>query len=73
MTTVAMAPAEALLSYEAYMAEPEVDGRYDIINGVRIFMPGATWDHQNIVVNLIEILRGYTRVSGIGKVIYCAI
>ena len=69
MTTVATAPAEALLSYEAYMAEPEVEGRYDIINGVRIFMPGATWDHQNIVVNLIEILRGYTRATGIGKVI----
>ena len=37
MTTVATVPAEAVLSYEAYMAEPEVEGRYDIIKGVRIF------------------------------------
>ena len=69
MTVVATAPAEALLSYEAYMAESQVEGRYDIINGVRIFMPGGTWDHQNIVVNLIEFLRGYTRTTGNGKVI----
>ena len=39
MITVATAPAEAILTYEAYMAEPDVEGRYDIINGVRIFMP----------------------------------
>ena len=60
------APAK-LLTYEAYMAEPQVEGRYDIINGVRVFMPGATWDHQTIAINLVEMLRRFGRVSGIGK------
>lgn len=55
------------LSYEAYMAEPITEGRYDIINGVRFFMPGATWDHQTIALNLSEMLRLYGRTSGIGK------
>ena len=66
MTTMTEAPAAAL-TYEAYMAEPEVQGRYDIVNGVRIIMPGATWEHQNIVGNLIELLRGYGRTKNIGK------
>ena len=67
MATLTLIPAPTL-TYEAYMAEPETEGRYDIINGVRIFMPGATWDHQTVVMNLIEWLRQYARVSGVGKV-----
>ena len=55
MATMTEAPA-ATLTYEAYMAEPEVQGRYDIVNGVRIIMPGATWDHQTIAMNLVELL-----------------
>ena len=66
MATMTEAPAAAL-TYEMYMAEPEVQGRYDIVNGVRIIMPGATWEHQNIVGNLIELLRGYGRAKNIGK------
>ena len=67
MATMTEAPA-ATLTYEAYMAESEVQGRYDIVNGVRIFMPGATWDHQTIAMNLVELLRQYARASGVGKV-----
>ncbi len=70
MAITTEAPASALtneLTYEAYMAEPTVYGRYDIVNGVRIFMPGATWDHQEIALNLGELLRGHARSSGIGK------
>ena len=58
----------ATLTYEAYMAEPEVEGRYDIVNGVRIIMPGATWDHQTVSMNIVELLRRYARASGVGKV-----
>jgi Uma2 family endonuclease len=69
MTTEAPVPALTNeLTYDAYMAEPTVYGRYDIVNGVRIFMPGATWDHQEIALNLGELLRGYARSSGVGKV-----
>jgi hypothetical protein len=31
-------PAAHLLTYEEYMAEPETNQRYDIIDGVRVFM-----------------------------------
>ncbi len=71
MAMTTEAPALALtheLTYEAYIAEPTVYGRYDVVDGVRIFMPGATWDHQEIALNLGELLRGYARSSGIGKV-----
>ncbi len=67
MAIMTEAPA-ATLTYEAYMAEPEIEGRYDIINGVRVFMPGATWDHQMIAINLVERLRRFGRETGIGKV-----
>lgn len=67
MATMTEAPA-ATLTYEAYMAEPAVQGRYDIVNGVRIIMPGATWDHQTVSMNIVELLRRYARDSGVGKV-----
>ena len=69
MATVIAAPAEALLTYEAYMAEPEVEGRYDIINGVRVFMSGATWRHQRIAKNIMQLLGQYERNGGVGLVV----
>ncbi len=58
------------LTYDAYMAEPTVYGRYDIVNGVRIFMPGATWDHQAIAGNVYDLLRDFARDSGLGKALF---
>lgn len=63
------APAQTL-TYEEYMAEPQVEGRYDIIEGVRILRPGASWDHQTVSGNLYDLLRNYGRDSGIGKALY---
>lgn len=71
MTTEAPAPMLTNeLTDDAYMAEPAVYGRYEIVNGVRIFMPGATWDHQDIAGNLADLLRAYARSSAIGKVVF---
>ena len=56
------------LTYDAYMAEPTVYGRYEIVQGMRIFMPGATWDHNEIGLNLAGLFREYARDGGIGKV-----
>ncbi len=67
MATMTEAPA-ATLTYEAYMAEPEVQGRYDIVSGIRVFQPEVTWDHQTVAMNLVELLRQYARASGVGKV-----
>ena len=63
------APIPALLTYDAYMAEPQVEGRYDIMEGVRVFMPGASWEHQEIVSNVLERLRALGRKTGIGRAI----
>ncbi len=63
MATMALVPAPKL-TYEAYMAEPEVQGRYDIINGVRVFQPEVSWKRQRIIGNLAEAISGYGRVSG---------
>ena len=70
-TEAPAAPQISELTYDAYMAEPTVYGRYDIVNGVRIFMPGATWDHQTIAGNINELLRVYARASHTGKAV-CA-
>lgn len=57
-----------LLTYEEYMAEGEINRRYDIIDGERIFMASPTDGHQDIVLNIAELLRAYQRRAGIGKV-----
>jgi Uma2 family endonuclease len=64
MTTTST--ASNLLTYEQYMAEGEVEGRYDIVEGMRIFMPGPTWQHQRILVNILLILHRFEVTHGIG-------
>ena len=67
---VAAAPTQAptkLLTYEDYMAEGEINRRYDIIDGVRIFMTQPTDGHQDIVLNIAELLRAYQRRAKTGK------
>lgn len=61
-------PAPDLLTYEQYMAEEEICLRYDIIEGVRMDMAAPTWAHQEVLLNIAEILRGYQRASGKGRV-----
>ena len=61
-------PQPKTMTYEDYLAEPTVYGRYDIIDGVRRVV-GTTEEHQDIVLNLAEILRVYQRTMQTGKVI----
>jgi Uma2 family endonuclease len=63
MATMTEAPA-ATLTYEAYMAEPEVEGRYDIVNGVRVIQPELSWERQRIIGNLSSGLFAYERATG---------
>jgi Uma2 family endonuclease len=57
----------ALLTYEAYMAEEEVNLRYDIIDGVRILMSSPTWTHQDIQQNLTDQFRAYCKRTKLAK------
>ena len=66
MATIITATPPALLTYESYMAEPEVEGRYDITNGVRICLPGNTWQHQRIAGNIAKKFHRFEREIGLG-------
>ncbi|HZO90647.1 MAG TPA: Uma2 family endonuclease [Chthonomonadaceae bacterium] len=55
-----------VLTFEQYMAEGEINRRYDIIDGVRIFMPGPTWKHQRIADKITRSLLAYEEKSGVG-------
>jgi Uma2 family endonuclease len=62
-------PAAGTLSYEQYLAEGEINARYDIVDGERIFMPGPSWQHQIIVVNMVKALDRYREAGHDGYVI----
>jgi Uma2 family endonuclease len=59
-------PAPDILTYQQYMAEEEICLRYDIIEGVRIYIPGPTWRHQRIADKIARNLLAYEESSGIG-------
>lgn len=68
MTTALQSPPVAkLLTYEAYMAEEENNLRYDIIDGERIFMPGATDEHQDVVFNIAAPFNRYATETRRGR------
>ena len=67
---MALAEAEIVtqpLTYAAYLTEGEVNRRYDIIDGVRYYQTGFTILHQEVLGNLLELLRAYQRQSRRGK------
>jgi Uma2 family endonuclease len=64
-----MTVAADQLTYEQYMQEGEVDRRYDIIDGVRIFMTNPTIAHQKVQGNIYTEIRVWRRQSQAGEVI----
>lgn len=56
-----------LLTYEDYLSEGVVYGRYDIIDGVRQFMPNPTPLHQDLAGAIYELLRAWQRQTRIGR------
>jgi Uma2 family endonuclease len=63
---IATPPTAKLLTYEDYLAEETVYRRYDIIEGMRVFMSAPTWQHQRIQSNILLLLRVYEAQSGRG-------
>ncbi len=63
------APPAATLTYEACMAEPEIQGRYDIVHGVRVSQPKVSWRRQRIIGNLSRAMSRYERPTGCQAVI----
>ena len=52
-------PRTNLLTYEEYLAEGEVNRRYDILNGVRFFMTNPTRKHQRIQRRLVLLMAPF--------------
>ena len=57
-----------LLTYEQYMAEGEVNKRYDIIDGER-FVTNPTRRHQRILRNFVQPFENYERTSHSGQAV----
>lgn len=55
------------LTYEEYLAEGEVNLRYDILDGARQFMTNPARLHQDVALNIGEMLRRYQRRARNGK------
>lgn len=60
-------PAARVLTYEEYMAEPETNQRYDIIDGVRVFM-NPTRLHQDFLLSIASTLRSKVRPARFARV-----
>lgn len=60
------------LTYEQYLAEGEINRRYDIVDGVRIWMPNPTVRHQDVLFNIAAALKNFSRTSGAGRMVVAA-
>ena len=67
MAVAAQLVAPQTLTYKDYLSEGVVYGRYDIIDGVRLFMPNPTPLHQEIAMTISEALRAYQRRTRRGR------
>ncbi len=64
------AVAVNVLTYEAYLAMPEIKQRYDILNGELIMSPSPLPIHQWIAANLFRLLDAYVRDRQLGIVLF---
>ncbi len=72
MSLTAEKVAAPTLTYEQYLAEGEINRRYDIIDGVRIWMPNPTVRHQDVLFNIATALKNFGRTSGQGRMVVAA-
>lgn len=48
---------------------PDDGRRYELINGEIVVLAGPAWMHQEVVVELLSLLRDWTRPRGLGRVV----
>lgn len=72
MTIAPPPPPAKVLTYEDYMAEGEINRRYDIIDGVRHFLTNPTRQHQHILANIYVECRAYMQRERRGRVVIAA-
>lgn len=72
MTITAEKQVAQTLTYEQYLAEGETNRRYDIINGVRRWMPNPTVRHQDVLFNIATVFKAFGRISNAGRMVVAA-
>ncbi len=72
MSLTAEKQAVQPLTYEQYLAEGEIVRRYDIINGVRYWMPNPTVRHQDVLFNIAAAFKAFGRATNVGRMIVAA-
>ena len=55
------------MSYEEYLEGPEIEGRFDIIDGVLIMAPSPTRKHQEILGQLYFLMRQFLEENRVGN------
>ena len=68
MTTTAT--QTQLLTYEEYLDTPEIEGRFDIVDGEMIMAPSPIPDHQIVGSEFHLILGPFAREHNLGKVLF---
>ena len=72
MSLTAEKQAVQPLTYEQYLAEGEIVRRYDIINGVRCWMPNPTVRHQDVLFNIAAAFKAFGRATNAGRMVVAA-
>ena len=57
------------LTYQEYLAGPELEARYDIIDGEMIMAPGATYTHQAIQSRIHISVGGFVLERQLGEIL----
>ena len=58
------------LTYEEYLSTPEIEGRFDIVDGQIIPAPNALLGHQIINRQFFRILNPFISERGLGELLY---
>ena len=58
------------LTYQEYLASPEIKARYDIIDGEMVMAPSPTSNHQWILGELFASLRDHVMRNNLGRVAF---
>ena len=58
------------LTYEEYLDTPEIEGRFDIVDGEMIMSPSPIPDHQIVGSEFHLILGPFAREHNLGKVLF---
>ncbi len=66
-----MQRAAVVFTYDDYLTLPNDGKRHEILDGDLIVTPVPSTEHQEILLNIVELLRGFVRAESKGKVL-CA-